>query len=136
MKKTVADKKMVVGDGTPGPGRPKGSKDKKWANLEYWYELVINEWSDIKPTDRAWIAMAAFKALLGRSQAVLTPDESVHNVEKAMATLKLLEEAGEIVANRGRGQGSYLHSLEERTASIQASTATEEGLRRDQGVTS
>lgn len=119
MTKTLNGSRQFVGDGHPGPGRPKGSRDKKWANLEYWYGLVINEWKDLKPTDRAWIAMAAFKALLGRAQIPLTSEESVQNVNRALATLKMLEEAGQIVANNAGREGSDLSRVENGAVKVQ-----------------
>ena len=88
-------------------GKPKGTKDKVWASLDYWYGLVINEWPDLKAVERATIAISAWKALVSRDKTPLTPIESVKNAEAAMNALKMLEEAARNVVNRGTGSGCY-----------------------------
>jgi hypothetical protein len=73
-------------------GRPKGSLDRKWASLDYWFELVENEWADIKPETRVKVAIEAWKALIARKQFSLTPEESVSNTEATMKMLRMLQE--------------------------------------------
>lgn len=75
-----------------GPGRPKGSKDKKWANLEYWFGLLDEVWAELDADDKAHLAMEGFKALLGRVKLpAQTPLESAENAQKTMEALKMLE---------------------------------------------
>jgi uncharacterized protein YbdZ (MbtH family) len=73
-------------------GRPPGSKDKKWASLDYWFSLVENEWADIKPETRVKVAIEAWKALIARKQFSLTPEESVANTEASMRMLAMLQD--------------------------------------------
>lgn len=103
----------------PGGGRPKGSVDKKWASLEYWYGLVINEWPNLKAFERATIAISAWKALIGRDKTPLTPGDSVKNAEAAMNALKMLEEAARNVINRGTGAGCDPVGVVNGTAKLQ-----------------
>lgn len=75
----------------PMGGRPKGSVDKKWKKLSYWIKLVENEWPKLKPSQRAFIAMDAFKALLKRAQ-FSSDDERFAAMGKAE---ELMKAAGE-----------------------------------------
>lgn len=75
----------------PGCGRPKGTKDQHWKKLSYWIKLVENEWPALRPSQRAFIAMDAFKALLKRSR--MTTDEEM---DKAIAVAEdLVKKAGD-----------------------------------------
>lgn len=103
----------------PGAGRPRGSVDKVWASLDYWYGLVINEWPHLEPFQRATIAVSAWKALIGRDRTPLTPMESVKNAEAAMNALKLLEEAAKNVVDRGRSAGRDPVGVVNGTTSLQ-----------------
>lgn len=88
----TAENRTLFKTGNPGgPGRPKGSPDKKWASLDYWFQLVESEWSEIKPETRVKVAIEAWKALLARKQ-VATPEDSVNNTEATMKMLKMLQD--------------------------------------------
>src|SRR5580693_6535492 len=91
--KETTEKPWYFKPGNPGgPGRPMGSQDKKWSNLDYWFSLVENEWEAIKPETRVRVAIEAWKALIARKQMSMTPDESVSNTEATMKMLKMLQE--------------------------------------------
>ena len=122
--------KRKFGDGKPGPGRPKGSKDKKWATLEYWFALTEADWQELTPKDRIAAVTEIIKLLIPRR--TLPPQTPGDSVENADIILKELErEEGPI----GPKPGSNQIRMEERTPQIQATAAAESGLRRDQGVT-
>ena len=105
-------------------GRPRGSKDKKWSNLDYWFMLVKHEWPKLAPETRAKIAIDAWKALLARKQISLTPEESVANVDVAMKMLKVLEDAAN---SAGHSSGDAV-CVDNRTTEIQTSPASNNGL--------
>jgi hypothetical protein len=115
---------FVKGQSGNPNGRPVGAKDKKWASLDYWYGLVLAEWPELKPSDRAWIALAAWKTLAGRDRTPLTPEESVKNTQSAMNALKLLEEATRNVVDSGRSSGRDTISVVNWAAPIQAQGPT------------
>jgi hypothetical protein len=105
-------------------GRPRGSKDKKWSNLDYWFMLVKHEWPKLDAATRAKIAIDAWKALLARKQISLTPEESVANVDVAMKMLKVLEDA----ANSAGHPGGDAVCVADRAPEVQTPTASNNGL--------
>ncbi len=88
--------KMVVGGPSLNPGgRPAGSKDKKWATLQYWYERLEKSLEDPKMTvaQRAQIEMQMITVILGRKPLPPdSPEDSVENALAAQAYLKKLED--------------------------------------------
>lgn len=73
-------------------GRPKGSKDHKWANLNFWMEKLENEWSSLNPNQRAIIALEAWKTLVKiRPLPPDTPEQSKANAEMVFMELKNAE---------------------------------------------
>src|ERR1039458_4894158 len=94
-------------------GRPKGSKDRKWASLDYWIEQIepeLERMTHIKETAkdgciveydvpavsvelRMKVKLDIFKALLAR-QALPpeSPEESVANALSVQELLKELED--------------------------------------------
>jgi hypothetical protein len=105
-------------------GKPKGSKDKKWASLDHWFGLVQDEWTKLEPKDRAHIAIDAWKALLARNKVPLTPQESVQNAEAAMKLLKLMQEVSRNGSYSGIIAGSTTPSLDNGGSESQASEAS------------
>ncbi len=94
-------------------GRPVGSKDKKYLNLQYWFTMLEEELNRnihvkeffangtmyreydrpaVEPNTRARLFMDAMKMLVNK-MANLPKDseESVHNAEQLMAEMKQLE---------------------------------------------
>jgi hypothetical protein len=108
-------------------GRPPGSKDKKWASLDYWFSLVENEWSEIKPETRVRVAIEAWKALIARKQFSLTPEESVANTEATMKMLKMLQEVGR-GNNAGISAGGDPAGVEDGRLAAQTPPAPAPGL--------
>ena len=75
-------------------GRPKGSKDKKWAHIQTFWELLITEYPNLKPAQRAYYAFEGFKLHFERAISHLPADqsESLANAIAAQVQLKKLEE--------------------------------------------
>jgi hypothetical protein len=72
-------------------GRPAGSTDKSHLLAETWAKRLDEDWDDLKPATRAMICCRIFCALVSRQLAHLTPEESVKNVEAAIAMRKRME---------------------------------------------
>lgn len=95
-----------------GPGRPKGSADKRHLNLKFWFDLLetelakkititrktrdgmfVDSWttSAVDPNKRAQIFLEAMKMLTAKMHKLPeTPDESVENIESARSLLSEL----------------------------------------------
>lgn len=112
--------------GNPAGKKP-GTKDKKWASLDYWFGLVQHEWKNLEPKDRAHIAIEAWKALLNR-KIPMTPEESVKNADAAMQMLKILEEASRNATNTSASPGSYTNGMANGKVSIQTETPPASGV--------
>jgi hypothetical protein len=97
----------------PGPGRPKGSKEKKYLNLKFWFDLLetelakkititrrtkdglfVDSWvtTAVDPNTRAQLFLNAMKMLTAKmKQLPTTPGDSVENAEEAMKELNAIE---------------------------------------------
>lgn len=97
----------------PRPGRPKGSKDKRYLNLKFWFDrletelakeititrktrdgLFVDSWKTtaVDPNKRAQIFLEAMKMLTSKmSKLPETPDDSVNNVKDAQSILDEME---------------------------------------------
>lgn len=76
-------------------GRPKGSTDRKWATLQYWYERLEKTLDHEKMTvaQRATIEMQMIVVILGRKPLPPDiPEDSKQNALAAQAYLKSLED--------------------------------------------
>jgi len=100
-------------------GRPAGTPNKIWANLDFWMHLVETDWDKLEPNERVRTAMDAWKALLARKQMPMTPEESVSNADSVMKLLKVLEDAARVADSRS-GKGSDSIGMEDRTTQVQA----------------
>lgn len=73
----------------PGPGRPKGSKDKRWASVSFWFEELKKDWTKLKPAQRAKLSIELMKMITAKSKVIPSdPEDSVFNAEEAMKTLE------------------------------------------------
>lgn len=97
----------------PGPGRPKGSKERKYLNLKFWFDLLetelnrkiqitrktkdglyVDSWETtaVDPNTRAQLFLNAMKMLTSKmKQLPTTPSDSVDNAEESMRILEGLE---------------------------------------------
>jgi len=74
-----------------GPGRPEGSKNKNFTNVNCWLEVVWNHLADMQMEQRLEHSWKAINALLPKIPVLpATPGDSVNNVA---ATLAILESA-------------------------------------------
>ena len=73
-------------------GRPKGAKDRKWTQAQYWFERLENEYEKITPALRARLCLEMLKVVIGKTkEAPDSPEESKQNAEEALKILKELE---------------------------------------------
>lgn len=82
--------------GNPAGKKP-GTKDKKWATLQYWFERLQKTLDDSKLplAVRAQIELKMTELLMARKQLPPdTPEDSVENARAAQALLKALEDNG------------------------------------------
>jgi hypothetical protein len=93
-------------------GRPAGSKDKKWASLDYWFGLVMNEWDDLKPSERAHIGIEAWKALLSGKHKKEAGEEFIRDIKAAATMLEYLQEMRKLGIDPRIGAGRDTVSLE------------------------
>ena len=101
-----------------GGGRPKGSKEKKWATLEYWFDMIEGDWLKLEPEKRIALVSEFVKLLIPRrTLPPQTPGDSVENAEIIMKEIE--REEGPLGPKPGSGQVL----LEKRTAQVQAPTA-------------
>lgn len=71
-------------------GKPKGSKDKSYLKLSFWFDEVKKDWSKLKPSQRAKLSIEMMKMLTNKLKALpVDPEESNINAEEA---LKMLEQ--------------------------------------------
>lgn len=79
--------------GHKGPGRPKGSKDKKFMTLQYWYDELLKDWNKLKPAQRAKLSVQLMQMLTNKlKQLPVDPQDSVFNANEALNQLKELEQ--------------------------------------------
>jgi hypothetical protein len=77
----------------PGPGRPKGSKDKRQFNLTYWFNLILENYGKLTPYQRAEIALTCWKTLINKAKALpVDPEDSAFNATEALESLREIEE--------------------------------------------
>lgn len=74
-----------------GPGRPKGSKDRKWASIEFWYGLIENNIDALSPVNKVKLGQWGCELLVGKMKEIRNPAESTANVEETMKLLKEME---------------------------------------------
>lgn len=83
-------------------GRPKGSKDKPYLTLEYWYKEMMKDWHKITPAQRIKLAAQLMQMLTSKMKTMPgTPEQSVLNAKDAHNLL--LELTGEKVEEKAIG---------------------------------
>lgn len=62
-------------------GRPKGSTDRKWADLRWWFALVENSVGQLKPEKQAEIGIEGMRLLISKMPMLpASPEESRNRV--------------------------------------------------------
>lgn len=73
-------------------GRPKGSKNKSYLTLEFWYNELMKDWDKLRPAQRAKLSKELMQMLTNKiKQLPGSVDDSVSNAEDAMNLLKEIE---------------------------------------------
>lgn len=73
-----------------GPGRPKGSTDKEYLRISYWYDELMKDWGKLRPAQRAKIATQLIQSLSNKVKNL--PENSEESVRNAEETMKMLED--------------------------------------------
>lgn len=75
-----------------GPGRPKGSKDRSYLTLQFWYDELRKDWPRLKPAQRAKLSAQLMQMLVNKMKHLpSSPDDSVMNAAENQAFLDSLE---------------------------------------------
>lgn len=73
-------------------GRPKGSKDKSYLKLEFWYNELKKDWPKLRPAQRAKLSVQIMQMLVNKLKALPSdPIDSVSNAKDAQNLLNLLD---------------------------------------------
>lgn len=73
-------------------GRPKGTKNHTWLNIEYWYNRLNADWFNLTAAQRAKISVELMKALVNKAPSLpQDPNESLQNANASMELIKALE---------------------------------------------
>jgi hypothetical protein len=76
-----------------GKGRPKGSKDKSFTTLKFWFDRLESDWAKLKPTVRAKLCVQLMQMLTNKMKSLPSdPQDSVFNANEALSRLKALEQ--------------------------------------------
>lgn len=80
-------------------GRPKGSKDKSYLTLQYWYNELMKDWPKLRPAQRAKLSKELMQMLTNKLKSIPgTQEQSVINAKEAQKMLEGLEEKKSIDA--------------------------------------
>lgn len=74
-------------------GRPKGSTNRQWANVGYWFEIIEKNIGEVSAAQKIEIAKWAMSILIDKMKGIDNPEESKQNAEEAMKLLKAMESA-------------------------------------------
>lgn len=84
------------GEVKQGAGRPKGSKDRRWATLEYWFTELQKTLADerLPISDKAKAQLKCLELILAkRALPAESSEESAANAADALKLLKELEDS-------------------------------------------
>lgn len=72
-------------------GRPKGSVNRKWADISYWFDIIEANIGSVSPAQKIEIAKWAMAILIDKTKSIDDPEASKRNAEDAMLILKEME---------------------------------------------
>lgn len=73
-------------------GRPKGSKDKSYLKLEFWYQELMKDWPKLRPSQRAKLSKELMQMLTNKMKSLPnSPEQSVINAKEAQELLIEIE---------------------------------------------
>lgn len=74
-------------------GRPKGSVNRQWANVGYWFAIIEQNLDKLSPSEKIRISQWAMTILIEKMKGIDNPEESKQNADEAMKLLKQMESA-------------------------------------------
>jgi len=74
-------------------GKPKGTKDLKWAKVSFWFDELKKDWPLLTSNQRANLSIEMMKLLTNKAKNLnpLDPTDSVINADEAMKLLNQIE---------------------------------------------
>lgn len=73
-------------------GRPKGAIGKKWHDMKWWFDLILDNYYKLSPKDRVEIGLRGMGLLISRIPTLpATPEESVQRVIDVRGNLEQAE---------------------------------------------
>jgi hypothetical protein len=74
-------------------GKPKGTKDLKWAKVSFWFDELKKDWPLLTSNQRANLSIEMMKLLTSKAKNLnpLDPTDSVINADEAMKLLNQIE---------------------------------------------
>lgn len=72
-------------------GRPKGSVNRQWANVGYWFAIIEENLTKLSPSEKIRISQWAMTILIEKMKGIDNPEESKQNAEETMKLLKAME---------------------------------------------
>ncbi len=75
-------------------GRPKGSTNRQWANVGYWFAIIEENMDKLPPSEKVKISQWAMSILIEKMKGIDNPEESKQNAEDTMKLLREMEAKG------------------------------------------
>lgn len=73
-------------------GKKKGTKDTRWASVNFWFSELKKDWIKLTPNQRANLSVELMRMLTNKAKVLpINPEDSVFNAEEAMNELKRIE---------------------------------------------
>lgn len=65
-------------------GRPFGAVDKRWYDLQWWYNLIIDNYEKLTPQQKVELGVRGLSLLVSKMPSLpATPKDSLENAKKA-----------------------------------------------------
>lgn len=78
-------------------GRPKGSKDKSYLKLGFWFTELKKDWAKLTPNQRAHYSVELMKLLTNKMKSLPSdPSDSKFNADEAILMLRDVEMGAEV----------------------------------------
>jgi len=78
-------------------GRPKGSKDKSYLTLQFWFNEMMKDWDKIRPAQRVKTSAQLMQMLTNKLKAIPgSQEQSVINAKEAHELLQELTQVSKV----------------------------------------